>query len=394
MTPLVLALVLALLPAPVSSARDAVIWVFDDFEDGDCAATPGECWVAISDALMGGSSKTRMSWSKPGAAGSKGAFRVEGHVAEKGFAGAWTAIAPGGRAGDVSGFAGVRLLARGRGSVSVGIRGGPGTGTNFTAPILLRSEWGLIEVPFAALAATPGQQGEAKFDPANVRWLGVTSGSPGPFAIEIDEIALYHADGSSASPPATLSGPAQTVREPYTDPALLTGARWRELTRDPAGDGRSKTLPDALALSQWRDEKNGLVWIRVALAAPPPPEGIGVNVALDIDGDAQNGMAWWGTNTAFHFDRLVTAFLFDTGSQWQGTIGIADAATVQAGDMMTGAFGLPRVILDRAGHTVSVGFPRAALGPGKAAVRAVVATGSPMVFNDDVPAEGTVRIAR
>jgi hypothetical protein len=235
---------------------------------------------------------------------------------------------------------------------------------------------------------------KSTFDPANVRWLGISTSEPGAFEIEIDEIALYRRAGSTASAPTAMDGPTMTAREPYADRSLIAGASWREIATDPKGDGVKPGLPDALALSTWRDEAHGRLWVRLQLAGPPPAEGIGFNLALDIDGDQSNGSSWWGSNKAFHFDRLVTAFVFDTGADWQGTFGIADARQVDAGDLMTGGFERPLVILDRAANAVAVGFPKAALGTGPAPVRAVAATGSAMIFNDDVPASGSLRIER
>jgi len=119
-----------------------------------------------------------------------------------------------------------------------------------------------------------------------------------------------------------------------------------------------------------------------------------VNLALDLDGDPANGMAWWGTNTAFHFDRLVTAYGSVTGSGYEGTIGIADAADVQAGNMVGPDTGAVRIGLDRAQPAFLVGIPRSALGTGTSPVRLVAAVGSALMHNDDIPNEGAALVAR
>jgi hypothetical protein len=119
-----------------------------------------------------------------------------------------------------------------------------------------------------------------------------------------------------------------------------------------------------------------------------------VNLALDIDGDPANGMAWWGTNTAFHFDRLVTVYGSRTDSGYDGVVGIADAADVQAGNM-SGDPGAVRIALDRAQPAFLVGIPRTALGTASPApVRMVAAVGSALAHNDDIPNEGAVVLAR
>jgi len=116
--------------------------------------------------------------------------------------------------------------------------------------------------------------------------------------------------------------------------------------------------------------------------------------ALDTDGDPANGMEWWGANKAFHFDRVVTAYGSATGEGYEGTIGIADAAEVQKGDMAGSRNERVVVLLDRAHPAIVVGIPRSALGPSAAPVRVVAAVGSAFQHNDDVPDAGAATLPR
>ena len=374
--------------AAASGQKDS--WRLDDFEDGDRVAASRLSWGIVSDAAQGGATRASVDVVAGGAAGSKKALRVSGTLAEKGFAGAWVALESGSRSLDVSAFSGVRLRARGDGAaVLVGLRGGMPF-ANYTARQPLTREWTLIEVPFASLAAP----GAAKpFDAHDVRWLGVQAApdTAGAFSFEFDDVELV---GATAAPVAN-GGPAFTMRVPVGKASELPkGVAWRELAQDAAGDGARPGLPDARTLSVYDDAKSGRVWFRVGLAEPPPAEGFGVNIVLDLDGRQDNGREWWGANKAFRFDRLVTAFVqLRDGDVYQGTFGVADADAVFKGEMADARFEMPRLIVDEAARALYVGIPKAALG-GSSDVAALAAVGSAFLHNDDVPDKGSARIGR
>ena len=163
-------------------------------------------------------------------------------------------------------------------------------GMNYEAPIEARPEWTRVEIPFETLA--PMKAGSPAFDRRSVRWLGVSvrAGRAGRFEFEIDDVELYAARDHAEI--RAVSGPTLTV--PFnTSPASdLPKGPWRELATDAPDDGKQKRLPDATALAVCTDDARGLVWFRVTLAGPLPLRWLGVNLALDIDGDPSNGMAW------------------------------------------------------------------------------------------------------
>jgi hypothetical protein len=365
---------------------------FDDFEDGDARVRGGLSWIALSGEMLGGGARARVSVVAPGAARSRHALRLEATMAEPGphFAGAWAALDPRGRPVDLSGFAGVRMRLRGPASVQIALRAGAGRGvTNFAAEVAATAEWTAVDIPFGQLSPSgPGTEG--RWDPTSVWWLGVgiaPRSAPGAHSVEIDDVELYGSGPGPAAPVAS-EGPAVAGRWPVERAALDGGAEWRALGSDPAGDGKQATLPDAVAL-RTRDGGDGLVWFRIDLAAPAPESSFGANLVLDVDGDPANGMAWWGTNKTFHFDRLVTAWLFPAGDAFEGVAGIADAEAVGKGTMMGG--GEIRVDLAPDRRSIALGVPRSALGSG-ARVRVVAAAGSGFAHNDDLPNDGAVEL--
>ncbi|HEY2942009.1 MAG TPA: CIA30 family protein [Vicinamibacteria bacterium] len=365
----------------------------DDFEDGDRRAPSGLSWISIADDLMGGASIAELRVTAPGAR-SRHALRVTGDVAAGGFAGAWVALDGHAQPMDVTDFEGIRLRIRGNGPLQLGLRAGPLPGVNYMAPVEAGADWTQVAVPLASLRAA--SQGAPAIDLRTARWLGIStaSGRTGRFEFEIDDVELYtpRADAQLR----VQSAPTFAVRFEPSPASELPPGPWKELAQDPPDDGKQKRLPDATALAVCLDDAHDRVWFRIALAASLPTRWLGANLALDVDGDPNDGMAWWGTNTAFHFDRLVTVYGLETGSGYEGTIGIADAADVQAGRMNGSGGERVLVVLDSAKPAFVIGIPRSALGTGPTTtpIRILAAVGSAFQHNDDVPNEGAALLSR
>jgi hypothetical protein len=84
----------------------------------------------------------------------------------------------------------------------------------------------------------------------------------------------------------------------------------------------------------------------------------------------------------------------ESGSGYQGMLGIADARDVQAGNLAGSGSDQVLVVLDRGAPAVVIDVPRRALGAGSAPVRLVAAVGSSFQHNDDVPDTGAALVPR
>jgi len=135
-----------------------------------------------------------------------------------------------------------------------------------------------------------------------------------------------------------------------------------------------------------------MVWFRVTLREKPHERWIGANVVLDVDGDPSNGTAWWGANKDFKFDRLVSVWCVRVGDRCQGFVGAADADEVASGTLGDGSGQGVRFAIDRERSAFVVGVPRDTLGLTAQGSRLVVAVGSALFFNDDVPGDGAATL--
>lgn len=377
----------AVLAAPAAEAGTLSI---DDFADGDLQARPGLAWMVIADDVLGGPATGSLAVRKDG---QEEVMVVTGKVGTPdqlpvSFVGAWTAVGDG-TARDLSAYTGVRLRVRVvDGAFQLGLRRASAT-VNFVAPLESTAEWREIDVPFSQLR--PQQPGiGVEWSATDITWIGVSASgtTPGPVHLELDRIAFYGGPDAEAAPPAAVPAGAPVARARLVDPAPLAGLEWNVVVEDPAGDSLRPDLPDARSLA-WAAGDDGRIWFRARLAGPPPERWMGLNVALDEDGDPTNGMAWWGTNSAFKFDRLVTAYLTRAEGYWMGALGIAGADDVARGVMNDGTVAGVVATIDRSDGAFLVGVPRDAL-PADRAVRLIATVGSSMINNDDLPDEGAV----
>jgi hypothetical protein len=191
----------------------------------------------------------------------------------------------------------------------------------------------------------------------------------------------------AAAAAATAQGPVQKVQ--LVAPDALPVLIWSSVASDPPGDVLHPRLPDARDLAYAIDPKTDLVWFKASTFEPLPERWFGINVAIDIDGNLENGTTWWGTNK-FKFDRLASAYLFMAEGYWQGVVGVADSEAPAHFNFSNLSRDV-KVALDREKRAIFLGVPRSTLG-GATTLRFIATVGSMLVNNDDVPNQGYATI--
>lgn len=184
------------------------------------------------------------------------------------------------------------------------------------------------------------------------------------------------------------------MTEEMTVPAVrhLDQVAWKQLTADPANDGRNPSWAEAKALSYYYDARTDTLWFKFDLERLPNPNAFGINLIVDTDQNQQNGMSWWGNNKTFKYDRLVTVWVIKTGpNRYRGSVGMGDNRGIQFGrytnlfhnNLAFGADPEKKVFL--------LGFKSAELDS-DGQFNLIGEVGSNVGWNDDVPDSGFVTL--
>jgi complex I intermediate-associated protein 30 (CIA30) len=379
-------------------ADDVQTWTLDDFEDGNLESASGLSWIVIADDLGGGATDARLEVTAGENAPSRHALRLSGRLGggPASFAGAWVPLERSGRNLDLRAFDGVRLRVKGPASLDIGFRSGV---VNFVTRVEAGPEWTLVEIPFTQLVPAGRVPEGTTWDASALQVFGVTTPQApastdrpaGNVAFEVDDVAFYGA-GTGRIEPVATGPPAGLAVVPFASLSAIPSTGWIDLGTDPERDGKMASLPDAIRLEAIPSAPGDMLWTRITLRESPHDRWMGVNLALDVDGDPTNGFAWWGANGAFKFDRLVTVWCFHVAAGCQGYIGLADADQVAARTMVAGGGEKLRVAIDRERRAFVVGVPRALLKLQGKEIRLVAAVGSALLYADDVPGQGAATI--
>ncbi|MGZ8842774.1 MAG: hypothetical protein ACXW18_03875 [Pyrinomonadaceae bacterium] len=172
-------------------------------------------------------------------------------------------------------------------------------------------------------------------------------------------------------------------------PAIVSAQVYTVLTFDGKGDGRDPSLADAAQLAYRYDQQQDVLWFRVALYGQPNKTAFGVNLVIDTGDDDANKVSWWGANKTFKFNRLVTAWVTRGEKGFEGTIGVADAAGVNAKQMTNLRQNNLQIRVE--GDAIVIGVKRTDITD-KMKMNLIAAVGSNEQLNDDLPNAGSAAI--
>jgi pimeloyl-ACP methyl ester carboxylesterase len=169
-------------------------------------------------------------------------------------------------------------------------------------------------------------------------------------------------------------------------PALSLAQVYTVLTFDGKGDGRDPSLADAAQLAYRYDQTQDMLWFRIALYGRLNAQSFGVTLAFATGGDEIPKMNWWGANKSFKFDRLVSANVTRGDKGYEGTIGVADIAGVNAQQLTN--IRKNNLQIEVAGDSIVIGVKRTDI-TGNLKMNLVAAVGSKEQWNDDIPSAGS-----
>ena len=157
---------------------------------------------------------------------------------------------------------------------------------------------------------------------------------------------------------------------------------WTVAAIDPKGDARDPSSADAAQLSYRYDESAGMLWFRLSVFGGLNADAFGVTIAVDTGATEREKANWWGANTAFTFDRLITASVTRTGSRYAGTLGISDAAGAIRKELAN--LRRDNVEVRVEADAILIGVKRDELTDWMA-MKAIAAVGPKDGWNDDIP---------
>lgn len=165
---------------------------------------------------------------------------------------------------------------------------------------------------------------------------------------------------------------------------------YTSVTSDACGDGNNTALLDGTRLEYKYDSNSDSLWFLVSVNALTSSQDIGVNVMINIPGGGST-FNFWGNSNTDPYHKLLTFWVTGTApSNYSGTIGITNAAGVNA-QTWTNLFSnniAPYV--DVVNKTIRLGIKRTDLitdveFPGNSiTIKAAAAVGSNTSWNDDI----------
>lgn len=168
---------------------------------------------------------------------------------------------------------------------------------------------------------------------------------------------------------------------------------WEKLSDDAAGDSRPRGGADGKAFWFHHDKATDTLWFKLEVYGDLDTTTAAVSVSFDLDGEQGNGLNWYGTNSAFTFDKMISVGLVRrSGDSHTGYNGFSQAGDVAIGRYLTGKLGTIAFIADREGKAYIIGVARADLGRHTDRIRVIGSVGRNATWNDDLMDKGFATI--
>jgi len=217
------------------------------------------------------------------------------------------------------------------------------------------------------------------------------------FSPRLDFQIAFHTDEQGRVTEATWTFSGNTMPlTPLEDvaPALelasaerLRGLDWKHLLTDPPDDGNlpaSQRAPDGKALSYYYDASSDSLWFRLDLHNEAVIAAPALNIIVDEDANQETGPTWFGTNTEFTFDKIVTVWLSQVEQAYYGEVGMAEAEAFKNDREWTNlSTGNVTLAVDEDEDALYAGFKRTDLTDSRR-MNVIGAVGRGGSWNDDI----------
>ncbi len=173
----------------------------------------------------------------------------------------------------------------------------------------------------------------------------------------------------------------------FSATSMASFAQWTTLASDGTGDGShgGPGFLDGTKLEYRYDDKSDSVWFRVTVTNMLNAN-YGINIIMNVNG-AGSTANWFGSNTSFKYNRIITAWITSGTS---GTVGITDAAGFGAGNYTKLGKDNISISMDATAKTYTLGLKRTDIYNDTVLNATVIAgVGSNQFWDDDVPNSGS-----
>ena len=118
-----------------------------------------------------------------------------------------------------------------------------------------------------------------------------------------------------------------------------------------------------------------------------------VSVSIDTDADQRTGIAWYGANSAFMFEKMLSVGpISREGELYTGYNGITNQEGVATGDWINEKQGVLAFHVDRASKAYFIGVKRSDIAPGLQRMHVIGSVGEKALWNDDIGEAGYATI--
>jgi hypothetical protein len=172
-------------------------------------------------------------------------------------------------------------------------------------------------------------------------------------------------------------------------PDSLRALKWAGgPTMDPEGDGQVPGRGDGRTVQVHLSPQ--VVYFRIFVYGTIDTIAPAVSIALDVDNDQSNGVAWYGANREFRVDRMLSVGPVSRAeSRFTGYNGVTSAAGITARNWIDVKRGNLHFYLDTVDNSYVVGVPREDLGHTSGTpVKYIASVGGQARWNDDLMDEG------
>lgn len=184
--------------------------------------------------------------------------------------------------------------------------------------------------------------------------------------------------------------PESAVEFPVAQiPAQARAYEWTTLAEDDEGDGQRRGSADGKSFSYFWDTAADTIWFRFELFSGFDPKRPSVSVAVDTDSNQHSGLAWYGANGGFRFEKLLSVGpTRAVGDTFVGYNGITDQEGVTNRDWTNERRGVLRFYLDPDALAYVLAVARNDIDPHAREILVIGSVGSNARWNDDIGEEG------